>query len=156
MVQQSKKAEWKITKKDYYFIDLKNPLKPKVLRDSYFHRLEAKSCFEKYLHDEKRYFMIRGDALMPYTDECEPIKPPYWLHGVKLDRRKIPVFSQPNSHQLSQINRRILRKKKMEYLNITIPPQVYNYPEDCVTLRQKKTFREMQRRRFYRQFKHIY
>ena len=156
MVQQSKKVKWKINKSDYYFIDLRKPLEPRVLRDSYFHHLEAESCFEKYLKDSKRYFMIKGEELINYKGQFTSIKPPYPTKCVKIDHRRLPIFSTTVQYQLSRINKRILLKEKLKKLNIKRPKYTYDYPPDCVTVRQRKTFRELKRRAFFKQFKHVY
>lgn len=156
MVQQSKKAKWKIKKGHYYFIDLRKPLEPRVLRDSYFHRLEAKSCFEKYLKDSKRYFLITGEELMEYKGQFTSIKPPYSTTHLKIDRRRVPVFSSASNTRLSKINIRLALKEKLKYLGISRPKMTYDYPDDCITTRQKKTFREWKRRKFLKQFKHVY
>ena len=156
MVQQSQKTRLKIKPDYFYYLDLKNPLEPVVLRDTFDNRIEAKSCFNKHLKNPRRYFLVKGDLLIKYKESFKIKKAPYSVKVIHHDYRKIPVFSDPSKRQLRRINRRRLREEKRKMLGIKKPKFKYDYPEDCITDRQKSSYREWVRRKFHKQFNYIH
>lgn len=156
MVQQSKKI--KIKNEFWYYVDLEDPLNPKVLKDFYEFYQEVVNCMKLYLKDKARYFAIKGEELKKYKGQFKMIKPPY-RKFLKYNWREMPLVEVDDDKQRGKMRRRRLKMKKARELGVykaNYEPGKYDYPEDCVTWRQKKTFREMQRRKMIKGIKIIY
>jgi len=156
MVQQSKKARVKIEAGYFYFIDLKDPLNPGILKDRFKLKVVAKSCLRNKLGNKKRYHLVDGELILKYRKDLRFIKLPYSKKVIKHDYRKIPIFSDPSKKRLRTINRRRLRKEKAKEWGLKPPKYEYDYPEGCVTERQRKSYREWIRRKFYKQINYRY
>jgi len=157
MVQQGKKTRIKIIPDYFYIMDLKDPLRPKVLRDLFELKVVAKACFKNKLDKNKRYFIVTGEFIKEHKKDLQFKKPPYSTKVIKHDYRKIPVFSDPGKVRLRVINRRRLRKQKAKEWGLKRPKvERYEYPEGCVTYNQKKAYRVWYRRQFYKKIRYIY
>lgn len=159
MVQQSQKTtKIKVRDNHWYFVDLINPLEPKVLKDSYDTKMDRDSCFEKHLQLQKRYFSIKGKELKQFKGDYTWIKPPY-LKVIRHNRRTLPIFEVDTLKQRRAMVRRRIKVAKARALKIYTGDWEwgkYDYPEDCVTRRQRKTFRELQRRKCWKKLKSNY
>jgi len=145
MVQQGKKvSRLKIRENRYYYIDLKNPLKPQLIRDSFYNRDEAKEIHNLYLKDSSRYFLIRGKDLIPFKGQYKVVKAKYPTKAFPYDKRKLVKFSVIEDKQIRKVNRRIRRKKALKERNIKVKYD-YETPKG-LTRREQKTYRERMRR----------
>ena len=150
--------KFKVLNKYWYYVDMSDPLKPKVLRDRYEFKSETKNCMDKYLHHKKRYFLVKGKFLKLYRDDLELIKPPY-SQNLILDWTRVPIVNSEKKKQRLGLNIRRLRFKKAKEEGIYknhLKNDSYEYPDDCITWRQKKTFRELERRKKWKNLKVIY
>ena len=153
MVQPGKKI--KIKDKFWYYVDLKDPLKPKVLNDFYEFDEEVKNCMDMHLKNRKRYFPVKGTLLKEFRGQFEIIKPPYSMK-LPMDWRNAPVFLSDSEKLIVRRRRNRIRIAKAKRLGLYKIFRTYEYPEWCKTKRQRKTYREMQRRKMYRYLKAIY
>lgn len=153
MVQQGKKTRLKIQDDRYYCIDLKNPLKPKLIKDSFYDLDEAKYWFDRFLKKNSRYFLIPGNDLKKYRGQYTLIKPPYATKAIKHDRRKMIQYTVIDIKQKRKVNRRKAFEDAIKERGIEVS---YDYPDtpEGLSRREQKTYRERMRRKTRR--KQIY
>lgn len=154
------KKKLKIKESHWYYLDLIRPRDPRLLRDSYQFLSEAKNCMERFLdNNNKRYFLIKGSELKKYKGDYRVIKPPY-ISLRKINWLKLPMVNSDTDKQRRKLSRRRIKMEKARENKVypfSAKQQVkWEYPEDCITTRQKKTFRELERRKFWRPLKMIY
>ena len=154
MVQSSKEIE--INPDFWYYVDLKNPVKPRVVRDFYEFRSELVNIMDKYLKNRRRYIAVRGDLLKPHEDRLVFKKRPFNPFEAIDDDDLPEVKSQRRRQRLYLRDRRIRIKKARElgvYKVGKDRDQPYEYPDWCQTNRERKTFRELYRRKMWKRLK---
>lgn len=153
---QSSEENFVINEKYWYYVDLKNPLKPRVVKDFYEFKSEIVNIMDKYLKNRKRYFAVRGALLKPYESELWFKKRPFNPFA-PIDDDDLPeVNSQRRRQRLYLRDRRIRMKKARELGVYKVGKQAkkkYEYPDWCQTRREKKTFRELERRKMWKRLK---
>jgi hypothetical protein len=149
----------KIKASYWYYLDLRNPRFPKLIRDYFQFQSEYENCMEKFLINKKRYFLITGKELLKYKGDYEVVKTPYPSARV-LDWAKVPMVNSDSDFQRMKLSARRIKMEKARkegvYPFSTKACKTWEYPEGCITSRQKKTFRELERRKYWRPLKSIY
>ena len=154
MVQQSKKID--INPEFWYYVDMKNPVKPKVVKDFYEFKSEVVNIMDKYLKNRKRWIAVKGDILKPHQNEIwwrnRPFNP-----FEAIDEDDLPEVNSQRRRQRLYLRDRRIRIKKARELGVykvgKDRKESYEYPDWCQTDRERKTFRELKRRKMWKRLK---